>query len=234
MYESIIGQTLGTITKMFLAPVAPLQYFLDSPGLTHGHCLEQAYISLENDGKASVSQMLRPYHPLLSKGLFWADRGWKNVNHFYSHADRRGRIHWPGATAECQFYFNKALYYFPHDIPKSMFFLGAALHLVQDMCVPHHSLGIIFDGHKEFETWATQHCDKFKATKGQYLTFTHTIQWIEHNARISETLFPLVALSKGASESSYLKAAETLIPLTIATTAGFLDFAVNQLESLTR
>lgn len=234
MYERIIGQTLGTITKIFLAPVGPLQYFIDSPGETHGHCLEQAYTCLEADGKAAVAKILKPYHSLLLKGLFWADRGWKNVNHFYSHPDKQGIIHWPGATAECQFYFNKALSYFPRNIPKSMFFLGAALHLVQDMCVPHHSLGVIFDGHKEFETWATQHCNRFPAAKGQYLTFTHAIQWIDHNARISETLFPLVALSKGASESSYAQAAETLIPLTIATTAGFLNFAVKQLENLTK
>jgi hypothetical protein len=41
MYERIIGQTLGKVTKLLLASAGPLQYFLDTPGVTHVHCLDQ-------------------------------------------------------------------------------------------------------------------------------------------------------------------------------------------------
>ena len=233
MYERIIGQTLGKMTKLLLATAGPLQYFLDSPGVTHVHCLEQAYIALKHDGKEDVVRLFNAYHSTLTKGLYWADRGWKNANHFYSHPDKHGIISWPGATTECQYYFNRAFTFFPTNVDKGMFFLGAALHLVQDMCVPHHSLGIVFDGHKEFETWASLNWHKFPATSGMYLPFSHPAQWIDHNASISAPLYPLVSQNEGCSEKSYKKASEILIPLTIATSAGFLNFARNRLDGLT-
>lgn len=45
---------LVTMTKIFLAPMTPLQYFLDTPGLSHDYFLRQAYIMLTNDGKDEV------------------------------------------------------------------------------------------------------------------------------------------------------------------------------------
>jgi len=231
MYERIIGQTLSKMTKILLASAGPLQYFLDSPGVTHVQCLNQAYIVLKRDGKEDVATLFNAHHSTLTRGLYWADRGWKNVNHFYSHPNKQGIIGWPGVSAECQYYFNKAFTFFPKNVDKCMFFLGAALHLIQDMCVPHHSLGILFDGHKEFETWATHNWDKFPVTCGMYLPFSHPAQWIDHNARVSSPLYPLVSLKEGCSEESYKKALETLIPLTIATSAGFLDFVSKRFDA---
>ncbi|MBC2725361.1 zinc dependent phospholipase C family protein [Desulfosporosinus sp.] len=229
MYERLIGQTLSKMTKLLLASAGPLQCFLDSPGLTHVHCLEQAYNVLKHDGKEDVAKLFNSHHTSLTKGLYWADRGWKNVNHFYSDPSKQGIIGWPGATAECQYYFNKAFTFFPNNVYKGMFFLGAALHLLQDMCVPHHSLGVLFDGHKEFETWATKRWDKFPAKSGMYMPFSHPAQWIDHNASVSAPLYPLVSLCEGCNAESYTRASEVLIPLTISTSAGFLDFARKRL-----
>jgi Zinc dependent phospholipase C. len=231
MHEKFIGKTLGKMTRLLLATAGPLQYFLDSPGFTHIHCLEEAYRVLKSDGKADAAIFFHTHHTELTKGLYWADRGWKNVNHFYSHPDKKGIIGWPDASAECQYYFNRTCTFFPNNTEKAMFFLGAALHLIQDMCVPHHSLGILFDGHKEFETWAAQNCDKFSATSGLYLPFSHPAQWIDYNAGISGPLYSWVSKDKECSEDSYKKAAEILIPLTISTSVGFLDFAFNQLKT---
>jgi len=232
MYERIISQTIAKMTKLVLASAGPLQYFFDSPGVTHVHCLEQAYLVLKHDGKEDVARLCKAHHSMLTKGLYWADRGWKNVNHFYNDPKKQGIISWPGATTECQYYFNKAFTFFPNNVYKGMFFLGAALHLVQDMCVPHHSLGILFDGHKEFETWAAENWNEFSARGGMYLPFSHPAQWIDHNASVSAHLYPLVSLDKGCSKESYRKASEVLIPLTISTSAGFLDFASKRLFNL--
>ncbi|HZK54920.1 MAG TPA: zinc dependent phospholipase C family protein [Desulfosporosinus sp.] len=232
MYEQIIGSTLSQMTKLILATASPLQHFIDSPGVTHVHCLEQAYITLNQDGKEDVAEFFKVHNAMLTKGLYWADRGWKNVNHFYRHPDKQGILRWPGASGECQYYFNKAFTYFPKNVNKGMFFLGAALHLVQDMCVPHHSLGIVFDGHAEFETWATENWSKFPATSGIYLPFTHPAEWIDHNATVSAPLYPLVSLGEGCSEESYYKASKILIPLTISTSAGFLNFVLERLDRI--
>lgn len=229
MYERIIGQTLNKMTKILLVPASPLQYILDSPGVAHEYCLKQAYSVLKCDGKEDAAFFFKAFHSALTKGLYWADRGWKNINHFYCHPGKQGINGWPDAAAECQYYFNKALSISPKNLDKGMFFFGAALHLVQDMCVPHHSLGILFDGHKEFETWASQNWRIFSVRHGIYLPFSHPAQWIDHNARLSRPFYPLVSLKEGCTENSYQKAANTLIPLTIATTAGFMEFAYKRL-----
>lgn len=232
MNESVYAYTLGKMTKMILAPVGPLQYLLNSPGLAHVYGLEQAYRILEQDNKQRVSDFFEKHHTYLKKGLLWADRGWKNVCHYYNQPDKQGSVRWPGAAAECQYYFNKAMSLFPKDIIKGMFYLGAALHLVQDMCVPHHSSGAVFDGHLEFEKWATKHWYQFPAQVGLYPPFTHPVQWIDHNSRVSGPLYPLVSLENGCSKETYTRAAEILIPLTIATTAGFLDFMHQKLSDV--
>jgi phospholipase C len=229
MYERIIGYTLNKITRIFLTSVSPLQYLLDTPGLTHVHCLDLAFETLERDGKAKIADFFKEYRISLNKGLFWADRGWKNVSHFYQKPDRQNNFQWPGAISEFQLYYNKSLSVFSNDDFKGMFYLGAALHLVQDMCVPHHSLGIIFDGHREFEAWVNLHWHEYTETKGMYEPFKHPVQWLSNNARNSAPLFPLVSLLEGCSESSYRIAAAKLIPLTIATTAGFLNYVYFQL-----
>ncbi|MHB1653312.1 MAG: zinc dependent phospholipase C family protein [Desulfitobacteriaceae bacterium] len=227
----LVEKAIGIVVKMILTPAGPLQHLLDATEETHVRFLEQAHYVLIADGKADVAAFFQQYQSSLSKGVLWADQGWKNVGHYYSQPGRQGILRWPGAASECQYYFNKALTTFRNDREKGMFYLGAALHVVQDMCVPHHSLGMVFDGHQEFEKWAYRHWDEFlTARHGFYLPFTHPIHWIEHNANISAPYYHLVSLEKGCNERSYIKAAKELLPFTIRTTAGFLNFAKECIE----
>jgi len=219
------SEAFGFITKLFLAPVGPLQYIFDRPGTTHMYCLNQALELLGRDGRDEVAATFAPYRTPLIKGLLWADRGWKNVCHYFTLPDKQGGLPWPGAMAECQHYFNKAGGVLGKHIHKGMFYLGAALHLVQDMCVPHHAVGSVFDGHQEFERWAARHWQEYPAgNSGLYLKFTHPSQWIEHNARRAARYYSLVSQEQGCSEETYAKAAAALLPLTIQSTAGFLAF----------
>lgn len=221
--------SLHAVTKLLLAPVGPLQFFLDSPGKTHIYCLRQALDLLIQDNRVQTAKVFQRQVKWLEKGLLWADQGWKNVCHFYYRPEQQGSLMWPGASAECQHYYNQIAVNLKKDVAKGMFYLGAALHLVQDMCVPHHAAGALFNGHKEFEKWAQSNWCKYPtARNGRYLKFTHPSQWIEYNAGISKDYFYLVAKDHGCNEQSYGVAAQELLPLTIETTAGFLDFAFKQ------
>ncbi|WP_407307017.1 zinc dependent phospholipase C family protein [Desulfosporosinus sp. SB140] len=225
------GQTLNKVTKALLAPVRPFQVFLDAPSPTHVHCLQQAYNVLGKDGREDVVTYFRPYDDWLTKGLFWADQGWKNICHYFFDPQKQGRLHWPGADAECQYYFNKAIAMCHQNVPKGMFYLGAALHLVQDMCVPHHALGVVFDGHQEFERWTSNNLQYFTAKQnGIYKPFTHPSQWIRYNVEKAALFYPLVSQEKGCSEENYYVAAGELLPLTVYTTAGFLVFSKHFLQ----
>ncbi|HVJ49584.1 phospholipase [Desulfitobacterium sp.] len=224
---------LVKMTKFFLAPMAPLQYFLDTPGVSHDYFLRQAYEVLTLDGKEDVRTFFQPYHAQIRKGLFWADRGWKNVCHFYANPEKSGSTHWPGATAEAQYYFNHALSYFPQDVLKGMFYFGASLHIIQDMTEPHHAVGSVFDGHQEFEKWVTQHWEDYSVNQGGiYPHFTHPSQYVESNAQQSASYYSLVSTHAHCNEETYKDAAQDIIPLTIKTTAGYLDFMKNQLQGV--
>lgn len=214
------------MTKALLTPARPFQFFLDVPSKTHVHCLQQAYTILCQDGKEDVEAYFRPYDFWLTKGLFWADQGWKNVCHYFFDSAKPGVLRWPGADAECQYYFNKAVAACQENVPKGMFYLGAAIHLVQDMCVPHHAVGAVFDGHQEFERWTGNNLHYFNARQsGIYMPFEHPSQWIRHNVAKSSRYYPLVSKGKGCNEDSYFEAAGKLLPLTVYTTAGFLEFS---------
>ncbi|CAA7603373.1 phospholipase C [Acididesulfobacillus acetoxydans] len=215
-------RTVNMVSKALMTPVKPLQVFMDAPSPTHGYCLQHAYDILCQDGKDDVAAYFRPFDRWLRKGSFWADQGWRNVCHYFF-ASSKFR---PGAETECQYYFDKAVTTCQQDITKGMFYLGAAVHLVQDMCVPHHAAGAVFDGHKEFETWAGENLQHFSAAEsGIYMPFTGPSEWIRYNAARALTYYPLVSKGKGCDEGNYFEAARELLPLTIYTTAGFLDFA---------
>lgn len=217
---------MNIVAKAMLTPVRPFQPFLDAPSITHTQCLQQAYDVLCQDGKEDVADFFRPYDAWLRKGLLWADQGWKNVCHYFSDPAKHGILRWPGADAECQSYFNKAVATYQQNKSKGMFYLGAAVHLVQDMCVPHHAVGAVFDGHQEFEKWAGNNLYYFTARQsGLYLLFTHPSQWIRYNAEKASAYYSLVSQEKGCCEESYFEAARILLPLTVYSTAGFLRFA---------
>lgn len=206
MNPEVLEQTIGKVTKMILTPVGPLQLLLNSPGVTHVRCLEQALKVLRADSKENIADLFFAYRPWMNKGLYWADRGWKNVCHYYQNPNKPGVLRWPGTAAECQYYFNKALRALEHDVTKGMFYFGAALHLVQ--CVPHHAVGSVLDGHHEFEKWIEKNWDQFSfAVSVKYLPFTHSSQWIDFNAKTSESYYALVSLSHKCSERSYEQAA---------------------------
>lgn len=224
-------QTLNIVTKALMTPVRPFQLFMDAPSKTHIHCLQQAYDVLCQDDKEDVAAYFRFYDAWLKKGLLWADQGWKNVCHYFFDSAKPGVIFRPGADTECQYYFNKAVTACQQNIPKGMFYLGAAIHLVQDMCVPHHAVGAIFDGHQEFERWTGKNLHYFNTKQsGIYMPFTHPNQWIVYNVARSSSYYSLVSKGKRCSEESYFEAAGKLLPLTVYTTAGFLEFSKTVLQ----
>ncbi len=214
---------VGRMAKIVLSSLAPLQYFLDSPGITHVNCLDKALELLGNDQKTDVLNYFQPFRTEISRGLLWADQGWKNASHYFRQVGKKGVFHWPGAVGEFQFYYYKFLAGLGKDFRKSMFYLGAALHLVQDMCVPHHAVGAMFNGHQEFEQWVRDNFQSIDTTgKGLYLSFSHPSAWLEQNARFAARHYHLASAKRGSD--SYRQAAEILIPRTIQSTAGFLAF----------
>jgi len=69
---------------------------------------------------------------------------------------------------------------------KACFCLGAAAHLVQDLCVPHHSRSIVYGGHQRYETWVEKHVEHYLVwSKGIYDdTMVKARDWVIANVRV--------------------------------------------------
>jgi len=219
-----MGPASWNAVKLVLAAGTPIQRLVSGKGETHLFCNRQAVQILKKDGKGDYARLLNNYLEVINRGVLWADRGWKNFSHYLDPIAGLGLGPWPDARLECQSFFIRALSCWRQgNKKKSLFFLGAAVHLVQDLCVPHHARGIAFCGHKEYERWAQDNCIDFSVySEGKYNHASNPGEWVEVNARISRFYFPYV--SNVSSETSYRMATGVLLPLSQRSTAGFFSF----------
>ncbi len=219
-----MGPTSWNALKLLLAAGTPIQKLVSGNGKTHLFCNQQALLILNNDGKNAYARFLNKYLGIINRGVMWADKGWKNFSHYFDPVEGLGWGPWPDARMECQFFFENALSYWRNGIiKKSLFYLGAAAHLVQDLCVPHHARGVAFNGHQEYESWVQNNYSHFCVkSNGVYNEASNPAEYIEANAKISRTYFPYVINDN--SITSYKMATETLLPLAQRTTAGFFYF----------
>ncbi|SHJ48556.1 phospholipase C [Propionispora hippei DSM 15287] len=209
-------------TTLMLAIASPLQGLLDRPGITHEFCNRQAVATLKKDGLMGSAVFFESYLAELNAGVYWADGGWKNAGHYFDPVSGRGLWHFSNALAELQSYYNRGLQHFEFgEIAKAVFFLGAAAHLLQDVCVPHHARAKLFCGHREYERWAEQHHHEF-AVEGQGVYDSeHPCRLALHNALVAADLLEWV--NETASITDFRSATRVLLPLAQRTTAGLLQ-----------
>lgn len=201
-----------------------MQLILPKKGETHMFCNKQAVIILKNDGKLQQSIFFEKYINELNRGVIWADKGWKYFSHYLDPQANNGYGPYPNAKMECNYFYDKARYFWYHNKKKkSMFFLGAAAHLVQDLCVPHHSVGAAFCGHTEYEKWVQDNCVSYAVSSGGiYENHDNSGDWVEQNANISRAYYPYVSIIR--TRRSYDMATKVLLPLAQRSTAGFLSY----------
>ncbi|RJQ26217.1 MAG: phospholipase [Peptococcaceae bacterium] len=216
------------VAKMVLSFGSPIQYTLQShfsgKGRAHIFCNRQAVSILRYDGYNDSSKLLTQYIDIINQGTFWADHGWKNLAHYFNPVTDLGLGPWPNACTECANYFKQALNSWRRgSIKKAFFYLGAAVHLVQDLCVPHHARGIAFCGHQTYEKWVNENFYNYAVnSEGIYQIAKTPNDWVLYNANVSKHFFPYI--SEAHSYSSYRTVTDILLPLAQQTTAGFFHF----------
>lgn len=217
------GPASWNAVKIVLAAGTPIQKFVSGKGDTHLFCNHQAIKILSNDGKNDCAKIFNKYIEFINRGVLWADIGWKNFAHYYGPQKGQGLGPWPNAKSECQSFFDKALYFWmKQNKNKSFFFLGAATHIVQDLCVPHHAKCIPFCGHNEYEKWVQDNYNKYSVfSNGIYNDSFDAGNWVDYNANTSVFYFPYVSIA--GSVSSYEMATEVLLPHSQKTTAGLFS-----------
>lgn len=225
-------QATWNCAKVMLSLTLPLQVILKptTERNTHHFCNQQSIDILKRDGFAKEALLYQSYLGALNAGSTWCDRGFKNISHYYDHAANTGLWCGPDAPSECRHYFKRAITQWQQSRQeKALFYLGAATHILQDLCVPHHAAGLILKGHKFFEDWARSNYHDFTANcDGLYELSCEPGDWVKKNAGFSFTFLPQVVEEH---EPSVEKAAQVLLQRAQRSTAGFLQFF---LQSVTK
>lgn len=217
--------TVAGGVKLLLSTTGPLQNFFDPPSTTHEFCNRQALAILRRDGFSSCAGLVQRYLKEINAGVYWADEGWKNVGHFFQIGADKGLWRFPTAIDEFRCYYSQALYKARRgDAAKSAFYLGAAAHLLQDLCVPHHARVKLLAGHQQYESWAQSHCREYAVDGGGiYHEDRCTHGLLHQNAKVAADLIDWVGADAGVV--SYHNATTILLPLAQRTTAGlFLQY----------
>jgi phospholipase C len=197
---------------------------------THFFCNESAVAIMELLGNKQQADFFRDHMEELNAGTCWADTGYRNISHFFNPLTRKGLWNFPSAAVSLSRFIRQAIK-FSHkaNIGKAMFYTGAAAHLIQDMCVPHHSCSLLFDGHKEFEHWVMTKIQDYPLIPEKF-----NIEGAENptsiffkNAVISQGFLNHVNLK--ASEADFRHAADILLPLSQVSTVKMLFWIVNKM-----
>ncbi|MBE3587058.1 MAG: zinc dependent phospholipase C family protein [Thermoanaerobacteraceae bacterium] len=221
MRINVVGLThpVTTASRYLSAMPLPLQVLGASD--THVFCNEQGRLILFNDGHRECARFLSQFAICLNRGVTWADRGLRSTTHHFDPLRGRGVWAWANAIQKCRQYFERALLLWQRGRRgKAMFMLGAAVHLVQDACVPHHACCKLFDGHLEYEKWAKKRKHYYRVRSGGLYNLGATPEeWVRANALVAREYYHLVCAS--SNEEGYHQATEILLPRAQCSTAGF-------------
>lgn len=215
-------QPVVTASRYLFSVPLPVQILGASD--THIFCNEQGRIILFNDGYEACARLVERFMKFLNKGVVWADRGLRSTTHHFDPQRGTGVFSWANAAQKCEQYFKKALSFWQQGkLHKAFFMLGAAAHLVQDACVPHHACCQLFDGHLDYERWVKARKEHYRVNAGGIYHLGRTPEeWVVANARVAREFYGLV--NSQANKDGYHRATEVLLPRAQRSTAGFLLF----------
>jgi len=119
------------------------------------------------------------------------------------------------------------------DQKKSLFFLGAALHLIQDVTIPQHVNIRLLDDHRQYETFVKRTFENvrvFQADHGAILL--DSIEYFfRFNAKTALKIYRRYWTIEN-DEKRYYKITRCTLPLAERTTAGAMVLFYRQIKSI--
>lgn len=224
----MIERNYGRAARRVMATVNPIKKVIIKT-----HCAVHKYINLRAleiiklEGYEMEYAFFSNYVNELNEGVIWADQDFKSTNHFYHFSEEKGLYGFSNALLECKKYYKMAVnYYSAGDIRLSMFYFGAACHLVQDSTVPQHVNNRLLNNHRKFELWIRNKLSKGyifdRATESN--RYNSIDQYIKNNAIMANYTYVNYA-NIFDQEKRYNMIANAIIVQAEKTTAGLmLDF----------
>lgn len=199
-----------------------------APCVVHSFCTNQGVRILENAQVDFKNYNLNKLLNVMTQGNAWCDEGYKSIHHFYHPKTEKGIMGLAGANVLIEDYIEKAYNAFNYSTIENCFFnLGSALHLIQDLCVPHHALGHLLRGHMEYEDWVATHYLEFRVFDGGKFDYTNPMDIFRDNALAAIEYKELI---ENPNEKNMVEATKELLGLAQRSTASFLYLMLNRLS----
>jgi phospholipase C len=220
-----VEKTYGKMFKTVLWAANPFKKaFKKTLCEVHVFINEQSIEILKNDGFYDAYRFYSENKKCLNDGVVWADQDFKSREHFYNPYTHRGLYGCKSSKQRFEKYYGCALVHWDcGDRDKALFYLGAAVHLVQDSTIPQHGSIRLLKGHRKYEQWIHKVHDNFlpySVSKGG-IYYSNPLLYIEKNAMEAITAYIKYSLIRKPSERFY-RIADRTFPLAQKTTAGCL------------
>jgi len=221
----VLEKSYSYVFKKVLKTVNPIKKrIMKAECIVHKFINEQSLIVLKNDGHMEAYILMKSYISDINAGVVWADQDLKSSNHFYNPYRNKGLYGSSDAKKECISYYTRALdEYFQGNIKDSMFYLGVACHLIQDVTVPQHANVHLLNNHKSYENWVIRthrHHDVFKIEEGG-IYFNSIKDYINFNSKEAINIYRKYFHVKNRQVRFYMITSKVLT-MAQATTAGLM------------
>lgn len=188
----------------------------------HKHINIQALKILKNDKYVKEYDFFNKYILKINEGAVWADQDFKSSNHFYNPYKKKGLYGRKTAMDLGVEYYEKAIKFWKEkEFEEGAFYLGAALHIIQDMTVPQHANIRLLDDHRQYENYVIkthEYMYNIEVNKGTYL-LESIEEYIRFNSRMALKIYKKFRfISK--DEKRYYRIARCGLSLAKRTTAG--------------
>ncbi|MCL2321144.1 MAG: zinc dependent phospholipase C family protein [Oscillospiraceae bacterium] len=190
--------------------------------IVHKYIINNSLNTLKNYGYTEIYDFYNDYKDELLNGAVWVDLDYKSLNHFFHYKYHKGVYGFSNAYDECMKYYDIVQKNFAaKNYSVANFYLGACLHLIQDVTVPQHVNNKFLKKHRYFEGWI-----KNKVKKG----YDFTSNKIERQLTVFDYFISNSSYANKVNmyykhleeEKRYYKISKNIIAKAQSTTCGFL------------
>lgn len=179
---------------------------------------------LANNDYIDEFKFFNHYLEELNRGAVWADQDFKSIGHFYNPLKKRGLYGHFNARHLAENYYSKAKYHWNHKHKsRAVFYLGASVHIIQDMTIPQHVNIRLLDSHRQYENFVKLTYDIVKEfrTNEKPIEFKNIESYLRFNAKEALKSYDKY-LDMEQDREKFYKITKCSLPLAQRTTAGFM------------
>lgn len=176
-----------------------------------------------DNGLINKYNVFNTYIDSINEGAVWADQDFRSSSHFYNPIKKRGLFGRKNAMDLAIEYYSKSIKLWPSNRNKSMFFLGAGVHIIQDMTVPQHANIKLLGNHHQYETFVKKqymHFESYSEDLKPYILDSIS-EYVRFNSRLALIIYDKFKNIK-EDEKRFLQTTKCTIPLAIRTSAGLM------------